>query len=362
MKCLRPNLTIVLSLVNVVLVAFPAIAVTPRILEATGEVLLKRSNRSSYHPTSVGTALYSDDLLQPDRGVKVIVLCPDLTKWRVPAGEPSSLNEGCQGPGVLVRPSNTVITTNYGGSNPLIPYVISPRSTSVLTDKPTLRWNAVPGVASYTVKLSSSDGVIWSQKVSGTQVVYPGPPLKPGVAYSLVVEATNGKSSQDEGKTGIQFNLLDQQLIQQVRDSVKLLNQQQLPDEIKALYLVELYRDRNFNLIGEAIATLEAQVSKGNQTPTVHRLLGDLYWQVGLKLLAEAHYLKAVNLAKSPKDLEERAAAELGLGTLYIVTKNQNEASRWLKQALAGYKVLGDKKRVSDLEQRLEILKTSLLP
>lgn len=363
MKRPGPNLSVaLLVLATVVLVAAPAIAVTPRILLATGRVLLKRNGWSSYHPTSAGTALYSDDLLQPDLGVKVIVICPNLTKWRVPAGEPSSLNEGCQGPGILIRPNSLAITTTYGGSNSLIPYIVSPRSTSVLTDKPILRWNAVPGVANYTVKLSSQNGVIWSQKVSGTQVVYPGtPPLKPGVAYSLLVEAANGKSSQDEGTTGLQFNLLDQQQVQQVRDSVEGLDKQGLPDEVKALYLVDLYRERKFNLIAEAIATLEALVVKSNKTPIFYRTLGDLYWQVGLKLLAEAHYLKAIELAKSPQDLEERAAAEFGLGNLYTAIGDRSEASRWLKQAMTEYKVLGDTKRINDLERRLDRLKATFL-
>ena len=358
MRSLGLNLTVPLLVLTTLGISAPAIAATPRILEATGRVLLKRSGWSDYHPTSVGTALYLDDLLLPDKDAKVVVLCPDWTKWRVPTDEPSSLNEGCQGKGILTRPSNLVITTTYGGNNPLIPYVISPRMTSVLTDKLVLRWNGVQGVTKYTVKLSSQDGAIWSQKVNGTQVVYPGkPPLKPGIAYSLVVEAANGKSSQDEETGGLQFNLLEPQQVQQVQKAVALLDQQGLPDEVKTLYLVELYRDPDFNLLAEAIDTLEASAAEGNQKPVVYRLLGDLYWQIGLKLLAETHYLKAIDLAKSPMDLEERAAAEFGLGKLYAVTRNQSEASYWLKQALAEYKILGDIKRVSDLEQRLDRLK-----
>lgn len=348
---------VLLVLIAIGIAVAPVSALTPRILEATGRVLLKRNGWSSYQPTSVGTPLYADDLLLPDRSVKVIVFCPNSTKWRVPAGEPSSLNEGCPGPSPIVRPSGVTITTSYGGSNPLIPYIISPRSTAILTDKPLLHWNGAPSVTVYTVKLSSQQGIIWSQKVKGTQIVYPGKPsLRPGVAYSVVVEAAHGKSSQDEETRELQFNLLPQPQVQQVQEEVARLRQQGLPDEIKALYLADLYRDRQYNLLAEAISTLEALAIKGSQNPIVYRLLGDLYWQIGLKLLAESNYLKAIALATTPENVEERAVAEFSLGNLYLTTRNRSEASRWLQQAYREYKVLGDTKRMKDLERRLERL------
>ncbi|GAB4206270.1 MAG: hypothetical protein Fur006_63230 [Coleofasciculaceae cyanobacterium] len=55
------------------------------ILQATGEVLLKRKEWSDYQPTTVGAKLYPGDLLQPLRGARVVVQCADgRTVWPVP--------------------------------------------------------------------------------------------------------------------------------------------------------------------------------------------------------------------------------------------------------------------------------------
>ena len=63
-------------------------------------------------------------------------------------------------------------TPPRGGSDPLILYLISPRKTELLAEKPVLRWNAVPNATGYRVRLRSPAGVIWEEKVSGTEVVY----------------------------------------------------------------------------------------------------------------------------------------------------------------------------------------------
>jgi hypothetical protein len=353
---------LMLSIVG--LTAMPSWAETSRILEVTGKpqgkspVLLKRSRWKKYVPVNAGKELYADDLLDVTPGTKVVVLCPDgKTSRRVPTGEPFSLNNLCPGQAPMTRPSGVIITSAYGGRDASIPYVISPRSSSILIDKPLLKWNRVPGVTSYRVMLSSRDGLIWSQRVEGNQVVYPGNPLlRAGIAYSLIVEVANGKSSQEEKGAGSQFNLLDRQQARQIQEQIARLEQQGLSNELKVLYLVDLYRDRKFNLLAEAIAVLENAIAKGNKTPMTQRLLADLYWQVGLKLLAERSYQQAISTAKIAQDIEVQADASFGLGNLYVATEERTQASYWFNQALATYRVLGDDKRVTDLQQRLNQL------
>ena len=111
-----------------------------------------------------------------------------------------------------------------GDTNALIPYIISPRNTLVLTDKPVLRWNASPGATSYVVSIKTNKGdVIWETQVETTEVVYPGqPPLKPGVNYVMTVIADNERSSEEEEEdiSELQFRLLDETERQPVQTEI----------------------------------------------------------------------------------------------------------------------------------------------
>lgn len=337
---------------NLVL-AQSTVAATPGvnlIVEVKGKVQLKRKEWPDYQPTYAGTALYSGDQLRPDRGAKVVVICADLTRWRVPEGTMSALNDGCPPPPEpALRRARGSIRTTRADNNTSIPYIISPRQTQLLNDKPTLRWNAVQGATSYTVHIS---GLNWKSEVSGTEIVYPGiPPLKPGVDYLLVVEANNGRSSEEEKVFGLGFSLLNEKEAQQVRAKAEQLTKQESAGETAALALAHLYIGHD--LRAEAIETLEKLASTGSQIVAVYRLLGDLYSQVGLNRLAKERYLKAVELAASAKNIEEQAAAKAGLGQVYEMLGNFTEAVRLLTEAKTGYETLGDTQRTKELSEQL---------
>ena len=175
------------------------------LIEAEGDIQLKRDDWSDYHPTDFGASLQRGDQLRPADGSKAVVLCDDLVIWTVPAGVPSGLTNGCtyQPDPPLVR-NGSQLGNVRGPTDNLIPYIISPRATQLLTFTPTLRWNSVPGTTSYNVRVRGGD-VDWSTEVEGTEIEYPGdPPLEPDVWYLLIIEADNDKSSQDEGKAGDQ--------------------------------------------------------------------------------------------------------------------------------------------------------------
>src|SRR5688572_13455644 len=116
------------------------------LIAADGEVLLKRNSWSGFHPASFGAVLNRGDQLQPAVDAKVVVLCENLTTWTVPGGIPSGLNNGCpQVPEPALASAGGLIANTRGGTDPLIPYIISPRSTKLLDPMPTLRWNAAHG-------------------------------------------------------------------------------------------------------------------------------------------------------------------------------------------------------------------------
>lgn len=310
-----------------------------RLINVQGEVQLKRQGRPDYHSTAVGGVLCLGDLLRPAKGSRVTVHCADPTQnlWTVPDGVPSGAAIGCREPDEPIHTITGPITPTRDPLAGRIPHIISPNSTLLLNDKPTLRWQAVPGASSYTVRVSGPR-VNWETEVSTTEVVYPGePPLKSvEEGYLLTVEADNSESPAKAT-----FGLLDENKAQGVRVAAERIarQNQNLADEAKTLALADLYIGQE--LIAEAIELLEVAVAKGSKTAAVYYTLGDLYAQVELLRQAEGNYLKAVELATTAKNIEGQAAAAARLGEVYAALGNSDKASRWLKEAQDRYQVLG---------------------
>lgn len=366
----------IMALGAVILVmAEPALARSARIDSSTGRVLLKRENWSDFYPVAAGTKLNQGDLIKPDIGVKVIVVCPDLSKRRAIAGVPSGMKIICPIWEALIAKAPPAQGT-LGGTDQQIPYMITPRHTLLLSNTPTFRWNAVPNATQYAIKLLDPTGVIWQQKVKKATVIYPGnPPLKPGISYSLVVQASTGSSSNSEGTSNIDFRILRKSEVKTVESEVAKITRLGLSKRVNALMLANFYSSytlpqkaikaygltartfKSYNLSAEAIATLSALVQQGERSPIIYRTLGDIYWQTGLANLAAEHYLQAIELVQTPKDLEQWTLAQFSLGEVYAATDKYNQARHWYSQARFGYILLGDTQRADLLEQQIESLK-----
>ena len=275
------------------------------IIEAKGEVWLKREQWSDYRRITVGTKLYPGDLLQPAPQARVLVQCANgTTIWSVPAGVISGATNGCPPQAVPVFRKTGDIAPLRSGINPLIPYIISPRRTLLLNPLPKLRWNAVPGASRYRVSLIGDEEVIWGTLVRETEVVYSGePPLESGVVYLLSIEADTGASSLEDDSPDLGFSLLEENEATVVRDAVEQLVNLDLADETKSLALAHLYMVHD--LKAEVITTLEVLEKRGSQIAAIYRTLGDLYLEVGLNPLAQSYYLRATQLAAEAGDLEE---------------------------------------------------------
>jgi hypothetical protein len=320
------------------------------IVMADGEVLLLRANWTTSHPTSFGTVLYHGDQLQPTADAKIVVLCEDLTTWTVPSGLRSGLSNGCSQSSepALVR-SGSLIANTRGGTEPLIPFIISPRATKVLDATPVLRWNEVYLAQSYTVRLS---GTNWQETVTGTEITYPGtPPLQAGETYLLIVEADNRKSSKDEGLPGLGFTLLSNEEAQRVRADVETVTKLNLPEEAKAFALAQLYAGHG--LYAEAIETLEELNESGTRNANVYRSLGDFYQGIGLLHLAEDAYTNAIGRATETGDIETLAAAQASLGDVYLAQGRKDDAVGQFEGARKGYETLGDTVRASQIAEQL---------
>ncbi|GET37334.1 tetratricopeptide repeat protein [Microseira wollei] len=320
-----------------------------KIVEASGEVLLQRRGRSQFHRTSVGTNLYSGDLLKLNRGIRAIVFCyENRQSWRVP--------EGISGAGNGCPPTSQAIFTPSGPIGPTrsssypIPDIISPRRTAILNNKPTFRWYPVAGATSYIVRVSGT-GVNWEQEVSTTEIVYASDrALQPGGIYSLSVKANNSPVVAQEV-----FTLVKLEDAQRILTDIEAVNRQDLPDEGKILILVEIYLKNK--LIAEATDKLEDLVKRGTKTAAFYYTLGELYGQIGLINLALNRYLQAIELGKTANDIEAQAQAKTRLAAFYSAMGNFKEAINWLTQAKTEYETLGEQQQINEIEQQLQKLK-----
>ncbi len=322
------------------------------ISEIKGDVQLKRSQWNSYQKANFGDLLNPSDQLKLSAGASATVMCNNRSVWVVPAGKVSLVSDGCGSEQPkLTRPNSRRSPSR--APNETIPYIISPRNTALLTNRPILRWNAVPGATRYKVRVQDAGLTLdWQTETSNTQIEYPGePPLQPDSYYLLIVETDKGDSSEEEQGTDLSFTLLDAQKAESVRTEVAQLKQQQLTQEAEGLALAYLYQ--SYDLKAEAIELLEGLVKRGSQTAAVYQLLGDLYLQLGLSQQAKSPYLQALELAKRTEDVEGQAEAQVGLGEAEYEFNNKDEAIAWLKKARENYLLLGDRSQVQALEKRI---------
>lgn len=360
----RVGLSLLGGMMAVAVTASPAAASLARILSIEGEVELQREGWDTFQPTGSGTALSGSDLLYPTRGSRVEVLCPNgATRWLVPAGIISAVNNGCPGTPERLRPQFSIGDLR-GGSDPSLPYVITPRTGLVVETRPSLSWNSVEGVERYTVTLEARGEVIWQIETSDSAIPYPAdqPELLPRQLYTLTVVTDTGASSAQE-ELPLRFNLLtaDQAAAAQAEiDATHAL--EGLSDELKTLILVEEVYP-NYPLTAAAITDLRRLIASGIETAQVYRLLGDLYLTSGLRLLAEASYVQAIALAIPSGHVEAQVLAHLGLGTLYSQIGETAKAIQQLRCAQAGAAQLGDARLTESIAAALaELFPSQVFP
>ncbi|MDJ0595466.1 MAG: tetratricopeptide repeat protein [Pleurocapsa sp. MO_226.B13] len=355
----RIAIAIAFALTFANLVGAASVKSAPLIIQARGRVELKSKNSNYYRPTNVGESLDYGDMLKPALEATVRVLCDDSNVEELMPGVSSGLNSICPIPDHgRFRPVK--ISPLGGGSERQIPYILSPRMTYLLNDKPTFSWNGVEGVNRYTVSLFLDGEILeWSDKVSSTEMDYPKnkPPLEVGVPYLLTVETDNGISSCKDSGANLGFQFLNQNHVDDVKDKEEAIEKEDLKYEDEELALTALYSNKY--LITDAINKLkdlgERPVERPvEQTTLLYRWLGDLYTGAGLNLKAEEFYSKAIELFTAPQDRYELAKAKAGLAGVKLMLRKKDEAEQLKNQAIAEYQDLGYSEMVEELEKRLE--------
>ncbi|NEO52378.1 MAG: hypothetical protein F6K54_04355 [Okeania sp. SIO3B5] len=244
-----------------------------RIIEADGKVFLKRQNWSEYHPVFVGTELYTTDKIKLTSEGNLMAIC--YANWEIWSLQKNSISQTING---CLQAKSQCVETSDGcvpldatrGINQVesdkIPYIISPRHTLLLPDKPLiLPWNPVTNATRYTVIIKSLSGkYIWETEVSENQVLYSGEiPLKTDIKYTVIIHTDTQVSSidqkspfpQQENDLGREFAVVSKSEQQEILAKVEELTQK-LDGEARVLSIAEFYQQNDLNV--EAIAILES--------------------------------------------------------------------------------------------------------
>ena len=274
------------------------------ILQAKGKVLVNNKNWKKPQTAFVGLSLNSDDTLDIPAKASVKIYCSDnITIWTPKPGK-YRVSQGCpSGKAVIRLPNSNNDTLRPIGKTEAalakLPYVITPRKTDIISDRPQISWNAVPGASYYTVKIET-DGFSWTKQTNENKIIYSGDrPLQPETRYWVTVTTDQGLSSQQDTEVG--FNVSDQQTKKIVLEAVEKIQKQPLSPTEKGLILAYLYR--GYKLYDNAINILEELVNQGSSEVTVYQLLGDTYLEIGLPQLARNTYQKGLVLAINTKNI-----------------------------------------------------------
>ena len=222
--------------------------------------------------------------------------------------------------------------------------MISPRNTYIFNDSLTIRWNEVSGATNYKVKVED-----WERETKDNQIIYDGE-LESGEYYRMTVVADNGAASKDEDYTRtIWFIVLEDEEAKTLREQVEAIEQDELSQDQKGLILAHFYSKNQ--LYFEAIQVLEELVKSGSQALSVHKLLGDIYQQVGLNLMAKEIYQQGLGLTVEENNSEVKGTMEWSLGAIEYFLGNKDKAVKYLRKAKASYLVLGEYRRVKQLAE-----------
>lgn len=307
-----------------------------RIVELKGEAQIRLAGTTNDRPVFTGRILTLGDILSPSEGTVAIVDCSDGKPRKAQAGDPSGLKAICP----------SAKSTDPRGEDNIFPDLLRGEftyQTLLLAENPLLSWPSVSGVNRYRVKVKAGEEVIWEKIVEGTSVQYQGEPLVPKFFYKLEVEA---EKEDKPSLYQLKMRLVDPVTADFVREKVAVIEGESVGEEAKALMLADRYREEQESVSsGFLLAAglpLKKLVQSGNQTPVIHRLLGDIYLRLGRQQEAQETYQQGLLLAESENNLSEIAAAQAGLAHLAMSEKDFSEATRLLEQARESYQAIED--------------------
>lgn len=332
-----------------------------KIGEVRGRVMLKRAGWNNFVRAVVGMPVRNGDLLQPDRDASAKVVCANLHILDI---KERSSRVRCETADPVLRFKGGIISNpRTGPTVAMFPVLVSPRMTKLLDPHPLVRWLPMAGATKYRVSIMRGAAEFWAQEVSGvTELRYPesAPTLVPGVTYKAVITAKDRRSTE-ENLPNLGFTVLNQEQSRAVREAERRVRALGLPEVSTKLLVADLYaawgaelkkpRDDSWALSAEAIELLEA-ASASQQEAAVMRTLGDLYLSIGLTVLAEARYVRALKLTEAD-DVYGEAQAQYAIGHIFTIRLNAAEARKRLHKARDLFRSFGDTESVQKVDNEL---------
>ena len=331
--------------------------VLPNLLvEAEGDVWLRRVGWTEFLPAGFGIAVQPGDLLRIPEGSAVSVFCGDEMLWD--AGPQTLPDDGlehaapCQA-GRPPRPWSDVAALR-GEQDDQIPYVVRPRNTALMGNQPQLQWHPLPGVDSYTVTLISDDGRDrLPVEVSGDQVEWPAdwPPMEARATYVLVVEGAGARSDKgNEQHAGLGFWLLDEADAEVVSTLESQLRARPVSPTAMPLLVAELYRGHDLH--AEAAELLEGLATSSGSAP-VWLALGQTYLATGLASETTSALDEAMAVARATGQQDVEAAVRVGLALTARLQDDAATADAHLRAARLLYEQIGDRDGLEQVDQLL---------
>lgn len=320
-------------------------------------VWLRRPGWTDYSPVSFGAIVETGDLLRVMKGGEAAVFCGSPDLWS--KGALSIAADGkehgipCQR-GAPPRPWPDVSALR-GKAERLLPYVITPRNTALLSNTPDLDWHNLPDVTSYNVTLISNDELVRpSVQVEADSTKWPveWAPIQGGFDYVLIVEGA-GKYSDDANKTHsrLGFWLLDEKTMAGIEIQTGQIKQAGLDPVAQELLIADLYR--NYQLRAEALKLLE-RISSAYPSPYVYLRIGEIYLETGNSNEAQIQFELAYKLAQSKSDLEAQAQAQYGSGLTWRAMNDENAANTAFREARKIFTAIGDQDSILEIDSLLK--------
>ncbi len=326
------------------------------LIQAEGGVWLRRSGWIDFLPAGFGVVVEPGDLLRVAEGGTAAVFCGNESLWQE---GPSSLSADglehgvpCQA-GRPPRPWSDVAALR-GEENSLLPYILCPRNTALLNDRPSLGWHPLPGVDAYTVTLLGDDGQDRAPvQATGGELDWPAewPPLESRATYVLVVEGDGRRSDESSaGHAGVGFWLLPAEEAEAVQALEARLRAQSLSSTAADMLVAELYLGHG--LRAEAAQLLE-DLTASDGAAAVWLALGRVHLETGLAAEATEAFGQALAEAQAAGELEAQAAAQVGLGLAARLLNDKDVAEEHLQVARALYEQIGHRDGLDQVDQLL---------
>jgi serine/threonine protein kinase len=351
-------LVVGLSMAFFLLKSPPSSNLIATIINVNPEVKIERTGSERLTEASFGTELYQSDILHTYVGASADIACANGLILRLP--ERQVMDVTCQVRGgftevahlkpelssQLVRSSEPISETvlpNERSSRveqAQIPLLLDPRNTAVADTHPTFSWRPVEGAAGYRLLLTLPNGEVLTLETPGTRLSYPAtaPPLEPGSA--IIVELTTLEDETGQAVDKTLFSVLDEDSLAALADAEAAIQDLKLDTKAQAYLLAQLYRQ--YELKSAAIDQLKQLVEAPQAlAANLWQQLGDLYFEVGLYLLAEDSYHQALTAAKQGEDLSAQAAAQVGLAHTALTFDETEAAIKQLQTAAVLYQQAG---------------------